>query len=361
MIKGNKGEWSEFYAFLKILTDRKLFAADENLEIIQDKFYLVLKVIREEAKNGRKIYNISDNDTDIKILDSGGNQIAVVEGRRIKSKIADIFSQMKNSEGTTFEIELAEEAMQDLHCTQIKAGNDRKADIIAVIHDRISPTTPELGFSVKSMLGGASTLLNASKATNFNYIVDNFNGNPSEINSIQGSSKVIERIREIERRGGKMVFESVENETFKRNLRKIDTVLPDILAELVKAFFEDKGKTIPELVDALTENELLKNKYGFEKTDYEYKLKNFLVAIALGMTPSHEWDGLTQAHGGYIVVKENGDIICYHLYNRDEFQKYLYRNTKLETASTGRHEFATLEERDGKKYMKLNLQIRFIK
>jgi hypothetical protein len=29
MIKGNKGEWSEFYAFLKLLSDRKLFAADE--------------------------------------------------------------------------------------------------------------------------------------------------------------------------------------------------------------------------------------------------------------------------------------------------------------------------------------------
>ena len=30
--KGNKGEWSEFYAFIKILTDKKVFAADENLE-----------------------------------------------------------------------------------------------------------------------------------------------------------------------------------------------------------------------------------------------------------------------------------------------------------------------------------------
>lgn len=33
-MKANKGEWSELYAFLKILEDKKLFAADKNLEII---------------------------------------------------------------------------------------------------------------------------------------------------------------------------------------------------------------------------------------------------------------------------------------------------------------------------------------
>ena len=51
MIKGNKGEWSEYYAFLKLLVDRKLFAADKNLELIKDKFYLVHKIIRGETKH----------------------------------------------------------------------------------------------------------------------------------------------------------------------------------------------------------------------------------------------------------------------------------------------------------------------
>ena len=34
MLKGNKGEWSEIYVFLKLLADGKLYSADENLEII---------------------------------------------------------------------------------------------------------------------------------------------------------------------------------------------------------------------------------------------------------------------------------------------------------------------------------------
>ena len=50
------------------------------------------------------------------------------------------------------------------------------------------------------------------------------------------------------------------------------------------------------------------------------------------MVPSKVWDEFTKAHGGYIVVKNNGDVICYHLYNRDEFLSYLYENTKFESA-----------------------------
>jgi HpaII restriction endonuclease. len=30
-LRGNKGEWSEIYTFLKLLADGKLYAADENL------------------------------------------------------------------------------------------------------------------------------------------------------------------------------------------------------------------------------------------------------------------------------------------------------------------------------------------
>lgn len=361
MIKGNKGEWSEFYAFLKILVDRKLFAADENLDILADKFYLVLKVIREEAKNGKKTYDISTNDGKIKILDTKGEQIAIIDESTIKPKISNIFAQMKAAPDTTFSISLAEEAMRDLHCTQIKAMSNKKADIVAVIHDRISPTFPELGFSIKSMLGAASTLLNASGATNFIFKINNLSVSAAKVNAIEGHSKVRDRIKAIEDSGAEIVFEGLENENFRKNLRKIDTVLPEILAEVIKAFYEGKGGTLPELVDMLEQNKVLETKFGLSKSDYEYKLKSFLAGVALGMTPKTEWDGFTKAHGGYIVVKENGEIVCYHLYNRDEFQEYLYRNTRLETPSTTRHQFAKVYKEKGNSFIKLNLQIRFVR
>jgi len=43
-MKANKGEWSEFYAFLKILEDKKVFAADKNLEIIPDKYFVFHRI-----------------------------------------------------------------------------------------------------------------------------------------------------------------------------------------------------------------------------------------------------------------------------------------------------------------------------
>jgi len=68
---------------------------------------------------------------------------------------------------------------------------------------------------------------------------------------------------------------------------------------------------------------------------------------------------VTGATGGYLIVKENGDILCYHIYNSNQFEDYLFANTKLETASSTRHDFGKIYEDNGQIYFKLNLQIRF--
>ncbi len=78
------------------------------------------------------------------------------------------------------------------------------------------------------------------------------------------------------------------------------------------------------------------------------------------MVPGKIWDGFIKAHGGYIVVKNDGEVICYHLYNRDEFLSYLYENTKFESASTTRHEYGGLYLENDKIMFNLNLQIRFV-
>ena len=62
----------------------------------------------------------------------------------------------------------------------------------------------------------------------------------------------------------------------------------------------------------------------------------------------------------YVIVKDNGEVLAYHIYNRDAFEKYLLNNTKFERGSTGKHGFATLYMENGKRYINLNLQIRFI-
>lgn len=75
--------------------------------------------------------------------------------------------------------------------------------------------------------------------------------------------------------------------------------------------------------------------------------------------PSKVWEGVYDAIGGYLIVKATGEVLCYHIYNKNEFENYLFANTKLETASSTRHEYGKIYEDNGQFFFKLNLQIRF--
>lgn len=358
-IKANKGEWSEFYAFLKILEDKKLFAADKNLDVIKDKFFLFQKIFREETGEELKVFDFKESE--ILILDKENNILKSIKDDEMKGKTLSIFQKIKDASNTTFEIPEAENLMKFLLCKQIKASNSKKSDIDGVIYDRVSNKEELLGFSVKSMIGGASTLLNAGKTTNFVYEISNLSSDKIDsINQIEGRSKIQDRLKAIYDNGGKIEFSKVSKLEFETNMRKIDTIFPIFISQMLLDFFSAKAVKISDLVDLLDNNESLKQ-FRISKSDYEFKIKNFLVSIALGMVPSKEWDGFTKAHGGYIVVKQTGDVVCYHLYNRGEFLSYLYENTKFESASSTRHDYGKIYQKNGKMYFNLNLQIRFLK
>jgi hypothetical protein len=357
----NKGEWSEFYAFLKILEERKIFAADKNLEIIDGKFFVFHKIIREEKDEDLKIYDISQFPTQVLITDEDGRLLKKFDSDSLKEKTLKIFERIKNEKSPSFDVPEAQELMKELLCTKVKASNAKKADLVAIIYDRISKTSPMLGFSIKSMVGGASTLLNPGQTTNFIYEITDFDGEMKEVNAIHTKAQIRDRVRKIKEQGGFFEFIGVSNEQFETNMKMIDTALPEFIAQMLLDFFLNVHRTVADLTKELSENEFMKKRFGLSLTNYEYKVKNFLDAIALGMVPSKPWDGFSNAHGGYIVVKENGDVVCYHLYNRDEFRSYLYENTRFDAPSTTRYGYGELYKENGKLFFKLNLQIRFLK
>ncbi len=47
-LSGNKGEWSEIYAFLRLLEVKKLYAADAELNKKDYMFYNIINIIRTE-------------------------------------------------------------------------------------------------------------------------------------------------------------------------------------------------------------------------------------------------------------------------------------------------------------------------
>lgn len=262
-----------------------------------------------------------------------------------------------------FTIERTENFMNDILCFKISAPATDKRDITMKIKDINTGYTPVAGFSIKSELGKSPTLLNAGKTTNFIYrIIHDYPGFSSEMNSIykySGEKKHIDvrgRLKMVSEKDGILEYVEMENETFKKNLELIDSNMDKIIAETILYFYRDGISNCIDMVEKLEDE----NPMNYEnKNAYRYKFKKFLTAVALGMKPATEWDGIDDATGGYIIVTKDGNVLAYHIYNRNSFEEYLLQNTKFETASTSRHEFGEVYSIKGDDYIKLNLQVRF--
>lgn len=357
MLTGNKGEWSEIYVFLKLLADGKLNGADANLEAIPEVYYPIIKILREENNNKRE-YIIDKN---IKIVDgTTNNELLSIPLSIFVTKSNELFSFLKKAEGSSFSFPVIEEFLQSIEIKNLTANKSEKADISIVVHDLNTGLKPKLGFSIKSMLGKNSTLFNPGNTTNFIYEVTNLQTDISLINAIETAPKIANRIKAVLENNAEVTFIDIASKSLKLNLQLIDSDLPKILAELLFIKYSNSGTaTIYNTLQQVEKNNPLNYDLSLGHPFYEYKIKNFLTDVALGMTPSAIWKGTYDATGGIIIVKENGEIVCYHIYNRNEFQEYLLRNTRIEQASTSRYNFGNLYEENGKILLKLNLQIRF--
>jgi len=359
MITGNKGEWSEIYALFKLLGDKQLFLGDKDIEKLEGLVYPIIKILRSE-NNGDFEYSIKDEI----ILISGDEQVLKIPIEQFKIKALFLLNAIKENRERTFSVPEIEDFMQSINCISLKASSSAKTDITIVVHDQRTNQQPTLGFSIKSQLGSPSTLLNAGKTTNFIFKingVDFTNNQIDDINSISSRSKIMDRISEIQANSGSFEFVKTERQIFSNNLVLIDSLLPQILSQIVFDFYSSENSHLTDLVNQTSDKNPLEFDVENEHKFYEYKMKRFLTDVALGMMPSKVWSGKYDATGGYLIVKENGDILCYHIYSRNEFEDYLLNNTKLDTASSSRHGFGEIYKENNEFYFNLNLQIRFTK
>lgn len=358
-LTGNKGEWSEIYALFRLLGEGKVHAGDANLNKL-DLYYPIINIIREESK--RYEYK-PDTQQNIVVIDENGTEYARISMDRFMKESESLLKIIKESKKPAFEIPSAESFMGKIGCTKLKAPSKDKADIHIIIHDLRTNMTPELGFSIKSQLGSASTLLNAGETTNIQYLISGQNLSDKDINEINAINDHLPRMQALIDKGCFFEYSGIEHQTFKNNLLFLDTCMPEFIAEcLAWANMPNTSSSIKDAVTFVSNKNPLKftgeDTYAF----YEHKMKVLLLDTALGMTPAKEWKGRYDANGGYLVVKKNGDIVCYHFYNRNEVEDYLYNNTRFERPSRSRYHFGSLYRgTNGVVYIKLNLQIRFNK
>ena len=360
-LSGNKGEWSEIYTFLRLLEIKKLYAADADLNKKDDVFYNIINIIRNESI-GKLEFRINQSDNTICVINTDNNanllQIPCGEFKKAADKL---YFEIIRATASSFEIPDISEFLEKIYIGNLKAKSVDKADIRIKIHDINTGYETVQGFSIKSRLGSPSTLVNAGKTTNFIFEVIG-NINDSVMKEFNNISKIfIKKFEVLRAHACNIRYDSMENSIFESNLKLIDGDLPEICAYMLKEYYSTGIGTVSDSLQSVG----IANPIGYNLTKghpfYEYKFKKFLAECALGMLPSKVWDGTADATGGYIIVREDGEVLCYHLFNRNEFEVYLINNTKFETASTSRHDFGYIYKENNRYYIKLNLQVRFIK
>lgn len=361
MFIGNKWEWTEVYVLLRLLAEEKIYANDNELNKLEGVYFPIIKVLREETKDEIKEYTAVEM---ISIYINGA-KVKELPATEFESESVNLLNEINSKDSKyAFSVESTKNCVDRILCYKIFTPAIDKNDIMVKTTDADTLYSPTIGSLIKSELGSYSTLLNAGKTTNFIYkIVQNHPDLIREANEIykvsggKNHTEVRGLINKIIKESGTLEYRKINNQIFEDNLVLIDSNMDKIIAETLLYFYKDGISNCNEMVEKLEQENPLN--YG-NVNAYRYKFKKFLTAVALGMKPATVWDGLDEATGGYIVVTKEGNVLSYHIYNRNYFEEYLLNNTKYEIESTSKHDFGEVYSENGEDFIKLNLQVRFI-
>lgn len=336
----NKGEWSEAYALLAILSKPAVNLCDKNLCTTQTTRYRVTRA-----------YLSSDgghHDIELKILTShvGVNfsgQMTVVQVSEVKDIAQKLLRKIQSS-SKTFSFEELDLLWDKFHNPKIKGSSGSKVDIYLEIEDLSNNSLVSDGFSVKSNLGSPTSLLNASTLTNFLY-------STSAVSSVAPGLKPKKMVSQAIR--GVIAQYGPCDATYKANLKMISSNFDGLISSLLLEYFSARGGKVSKVTNSL----LLKTPFLSPQV-CSAELLSFLKATAFGMVPSVVWNGSYSVTGGMIVVKESGEIAFFYLKDlssTQELDDYLFENCKFDTADPRRHGFGSII--NGNQF-KLNLLIR---
>lgn len=355
--KKNKGEWTEFLSFIKLINDRKLTLADSDLNATENYF----KVFKITTHNINYECNLKKENTIIissKITNE--NKEILTPSFLNQDLIRDITTKIKNGK-STFNVEEFSLIEEKLGFSMVKGGaSSQKADIILSIENNNFYKENE-GFRIKSYLGSKPTLLNASGNTNFIYKIKGIDKKYiDEINNINTRTKLKDRIAKIHEKNGKFIFHKTEKTAMEYNLKLVDSFMPVIVGYMLHEFYINRTSSVKKNIKAIHDAGLLNKEINYgDLNALTIKVKKLLVDVLLGFFPGKKWNGHYESNGA-IIVKENGEQVGYHVIDISALKNYLFENIKFDTPSTTRHRYGNLFiEKANDLYFKLNLQLRF--
>ena len=374
-IKGkklNKGEWAEFYVMIKLLGEGRLYTANKLLQKNYQSYLDVLKIIRQECETQVLEYIIDEANGVVIVKPQDSDTIlATMPVSDFNDYAKMLFDGIKDIKGSSVP---APDAVCDfakvIYVSKPKAPAVKalkkqfggKNDIFIEVRDGQTAIVSIMGFSIKSKFGQNPTLFNAGSSSQYLYkltgcndaMMDEFNAITE--NDGRGWSKCKTYLAD---HGITMEFARTQNPIYNDNLFLVRESMAKIMAWCVKDRLIDSPGHF-EVMETV-ERMIAANPLGVPgaRIYYEKAIKDFLMAGFTGMTAGKEWDGKEQVNGGYIVVMDDGDVICYHSSDRESFRDYLYRNTHFEYVSADKYVWSRIIKIDGEYYLPLNLSVRF--
>lgn len=350
-----KREWNELYAFLRLLSEGYVYEGTSGVKRNDEKKYTIAMIEREEHNGARRYYIEGEH---IRVQ---GNDPIDRFSRNETTGIADnILRAIKSSDENEVESPDKVEAFLDkIKIYNLKTKTDDRTDIKIAFWN---PEAELIGFTINSRLGNMTPLLDGGRTANlkFEQVGVKF-ASPmvSKINALESPNEVADRMLLIERMGGQLKYTDGADKVFRSNLLMIDLHFPRLLAEMVRTMHLDGITRINELTEAMKRMNPLKIKeelivkHGF----YEYKIKQFLNALARGMRPAKIFNGNHSAIEGILMIDGKGEVLCYQSRNNPIWEDFLFHNTRLEKGPVSKDKYGYLEKENGTLYFKLNAKI----
>ena len=358
--EATKREWGELYAFFRLLADGYVYAGTPDVKKNEAQ-KLPVAMIQREEHDGTRRYSLEDAET-VRIT---GEKMDKRIPREDFAAVAElILAAVKGSrENDVMSPDGVEEFLDEVAIYDLEAKTDDRTDFYVAFYRMDAPL---VGFCVRSRLGGMSPLLDGGRTANFKFEQTGIKFATPTVNKINAFGEeddVIGRLLMIERLGGVLKYNDVADKVFRSNLCMIDLHFPRMLGEMLRIMHLDGISKVSELTEAVKRMNPLKikdeliNKHGY----YEYKMKQFLMALALGMRPAKIFNGTDSAISGFLFVDGAGEVLCYQNSDRQTFADFLFANTRFEKSSTEKDKYGYLERENGVYYFKLNLKIGLLK
>lgn len=338
---GNKEDWMQIYSLFYLLGAGKLI----NREI--------LDIFRTDAE-GTIRYQINDGQVVCFFNRKEFDRIPCTEFTETAKRIFDDVKVLGPDEDV--ELDYAVATLKRMQLTDLYSYSEEKTAFT------VRTVEGKRDLVIRSKFNGGCTILAAHRAGNLKYEIQNLKLNgptAKKLNGIEGDNEVLIRMMEIFRLGGKLRFADPENKFYKNSLSLIDLHFPKLFAEMVKLFYTTELITFKDILEEVKANNPFKinddliNKHHY----YEYKVKQYLVALVFGFKPSKMWKGKLSENIPLFVEKD-GKITFFGPAYREELENYLFENARFRMpADPYKHKFGLVEKENSLYYFSLNAEI----